>query len=58
MIDEIERSGARIDSIDVSQEGDRRRLELDLALPRDVAAPRLVARIAEVPYVADVRWSD
>jgi len=58
VIDEIERSGARIDSIDVSQEGDRRRLELDLALPRDVAAPRLVARIAEVPNVADVRWSD
>ena len=58
VIDEIERIGARIDSIDVSQEGDRRRLELDLALPRDLAAPRLVARIADVPNVADVRWSD
>jgi putative Mg2+ transporter-C (MgtC) family protein len=58
VIDEIERIGARIDSIDVSQEGDRRRLELDLALPREVAAPRLVALIADVPNVADVRWSD
>ena len=58
VIDEIERIGARIDSIDVSQEGDRRRLELDLALPREVAAPRLVARIADVANVADVRWSD
>jgi len=58
VIDEIERIGVRIDSIDVSQEGDRRRLELDLALPRDLAAPRLVARIADVPNVADVRWSD
>ncbi len=58
VIDEIERAGARIDSIDVSQEGERRRLELDLALPRGVAAPRLVALIADVPSVADVRWTD
>ena len=58
VIDEVERAGARIDSIEVSQEGDRRRLELDLALPRGVAAPRLVARIADVPSVADVRWTD
>jgi putative Mg2+ transporter-C (MgtC) family protein len=56
LIDEVERSGARITSIEVSQEGDRRRLELDLALPRDLAAPRLVARIADVPSVVDVRW--
>ena len=56
LIDEVERAGARITAIEVSQEGDRRRLELDLALPRDLAAPRLVARIADVPNVADVRW--
>jgi putative Mg2+ transporter-C (MgtC) family protein len=56
LIDEVERAGARISSIDVSQEGDRRRLELDLSLPRDLAAPRLVARIADVPHVAAVRW--
>jgi putative Mg2+ transporter-C (MgtC) family protein len=58
VIDELERVGARIDSIDVSQEGERRRLELDLALPRGVAAPRLVALIADVSSVADVRWTD
>jgi putative Mg2+ transporter-C (MgtC) family protein len=56
LIDEIERAGARITAIEVSQEGDRRRFELDVALPRDLAAPRLVARIADVPNVADVRW--
>jgi putative Mg2+ transporter-C (MgtC) family protein len=56
LIEEVERSGARIDSIDVSQEGDRRRLAFALALPRELAAPRLVARIADVPHVADVRW--
>jgi putative Mg2+ transporter-C (MgtC) family protein len=58
LIDEIERAGARIAAIEVSQEGDRRRLQLDLALPRGVAAPRLVARIADVPNVVDVRWAD
>jgi putative Mg2+ transporter-C (MgtC) family protein len=58
VIDEIEHAGIRIDSIDVSQEGDRRRLELGLTLPRGVAAPRLVAQIADVASVADVRWAE
>jgi hypothetical protein len=58
VIDEIERAGARIGSMDVSQEGDRRRLELELELPRDTPAPRLVARIADVEHVVEVRWSD
>jgi putative Mg2+ transporter-C (MgtC) family protein len=58
VIDELERIGARIDSMEVSQEGDRRRLELDLALPRDTLPARLVASIADVEHVAEVRWSD
>jgi len=58
VIDEIEAAGARIAAIGVSQEGDRRRLELDVALPHTVPAPRLVARIADVENVADVRWAD
>ncbi|HYX88303.1 MAG TPA: MgtC/SapB family protein [Gaiellaceae bacterium] len=58
VIDEVERAGARIDAIEVSQEGERRRLEFDLALPHGLAAPGLVGRIAEVMHVADVRWSD
>ena len=58
LLDEIERSGARVTALELSQEGDRRRLELDLALPRELPAPRLVARLADVPNVADVRWAD
>jgi putative Mg2+ transporter-C (MgtC) family protein len=58
VIDEIEHAGARINSVEVSQEGDRRRLELDVVLPRDTPAPRLVARIADVENVAEVRWAD
>ncbi len=56
VIDEVVRTGVRISSITVGQDGDRRRLELDLALPRSLTAPHLVARIADVPDVADVRW--
>jgi putative Mg2+ transporter-C (MgtC) family protein len=58
VIDEIERAGGRISSVDVSQEADRRRLELDVVLPRDLPAPRLVARIADIDDVAEVRWTD
>ena len=58
VIDELERTGARIESIVVSQEGDRRLLEFDLALPRGVGAPMLVGRVADVPNVTDVRWTD
>jgi putative Mg2+ transporter-C (MgtC) family protein len=58
VIDEIESVGARIGGVDVSQEGDRRRLELDVVLPRDLPAARLVARIADVANVAEVRWTN
>ena len=58
VIDEIERAGARINSIEVSQEADRRRLALDVVLARDTPASRLVTRIADVENVAEVRWAD
>jgi putative Mg2+ transporter-C (MgtC) family protein len=58
LIDEIEKAGARIGSIEVTREGDRRRLEVDVILPRTLAAPHLVTRVADVPDVADVRWSE
>lgn len=58
VIDEIERAGARISAIEVSREGDRRRVEVLVILPRTLAAPHLVARVADVPEVGDVRWSD
>jgi putative Mg2+ transporter-C (MgtC) family protein len=58
VIDEVERSGARIEAIEVSQEGDRRRLELDVELPRDSGTAALVASVADVEEVVEVRWSD
>jgi putative Mg2+ transporter-C (MgtC) family protein len=56
VIDEVTHAGVRISSIAVALEGDRRRLELDVVLPKQVTAPHLVARVADVPDVADVRW--
>ena len=58
IIDEVERLGACISSLDVTQEGDRRRLELDVVLPRDTPIPRLVSHIADLENVAEVRWTD
>jgi uncharacterized membrane protein YhiD involved in acid resistance len=58
VIDAIEAAGVRIGSLEVSQEGDRRRLALDVVLPRDTQSTQLVARIADVDRVAEVRWDD
>jgi putative Mg2+ transporter-C (MgtC) family protein len=58
VIDEIERTGARIETIEVSQEGDRRRLELDVALPKSARPAGVVASVADVHEVLEVRWRD
>jgi len=58
VIDEVEGLGARLASLDVSQEGDRRRLELDVVLPRETNYTRIVARIADLENVLEVRWTD
>jgi putative Mg2+ transporter-C (MgtC) family protein len=57
VIDEIERLGAHISSLEVSQEGDRRTLEVDVALPRDTRPPKIVSQIASVENVTEVRWT-
>jgi putative Mg2+ transporter-C (MgtC) family protein len=57
-IDEVEKAGARIASLEVTQEGDRRRLEFDVVLPRDTPAARIVGRIADLENVVEVRWTD
>jgi hypothetical protein len=58
VIDEVERAGARISSLEVSQEADRRRLEFDVVLPRDTPPARIVAQIADLEDVVEVRWTD
>jgi hypothetical protein len=58
VIDEVERAGMRIESIDVSQEAERRRLALDVRRPPEVDPAQVVARVADVEHVAAVRWSE
>jgi putative Mg2+ transporter-C (MgtC) family protein len=57
VLDEVERAGVRIESVAVSQEGERRQLALDVRVPSEVNPARVVARVADVQDVAEVRWS-
>jgi putative Mg2+ transporter-C (MgtC) family protein len=58
LIDEVERLGLIVRSLDVSQEADRRLLELDVLMPRDTHPTRVVTQIADLEPVAGVRWAD
>jgi hypothetical protein len=58
VIDAVEATGARLDSLVVSQEGTRRRLELELVLPRNTHPPALVSQLAELDDVIEVQWTD
>jgi putative Mg2+ transporter-C (MgtC) family protein len=58
VVDEVERWGALVRTLEVSQEGDRRRLELEVVVPRERRSSDLVARIADVQDVAEVRWTE
>jgi putative Mg2+ transporter-C (MgtC) family protein len=58
VVTEVERLGARLDSLEISQEADRRNVELDVALPAGADMPGIVARLADVEDVLEVRWTD
>ena len=57
VIEAVERYG-RVVSLDVSQEGDRRGIAIDVALPGEQSSPRVVAAVAEIDGVLEVRWSE
>ena len=58
LITEVEQLGARLDSVEVSQEADRRNVLLDVALPAGADMAGMVARLADVEHVLEVRWTD
>ncbi len=58
LITEVERLGARLHSLEVSQEADRRNVLLDVELPHGADAPGVVAKLAEVEQVLGARWTD
>jgi putative Mg2+ transporter-C (MgtC) family protein len=57
VIEAIERQGGRVVSLDVAQEGDRRSIAVDLQLAAG-SAPAVVAGVAEIDGVLEVRWME
>jgi len=55
VIEAVERYG-RVVSLDVSQEGDRREIAVEIALQG--APPQVVAAVAEIDGVLEVRWME
>jgi len=58
VIEELERRGGRIETMELSQEADRRNLAFTLELPREHDAHEVVAGVADVEHVLEVRWAD
>lgn len=58
LIDEVERLGGRVKSLDISHEADRRTVLLDVTMPPRADAPRVIAQVGELDDVLEVRWTD
>ena len=54
----VEDLGGRVEAVEVSQEGDRRSVSLDVALPPGRRLPDVVTRVSDVEGVLEVRWMD
>jgi putative Mg2+ transporter-C (MgtC) family protein len=57
VIEVIERHAGRVVSMEVTQEGDRRSVVVDVQL-HESAAPFVVAGVADIDGVLEVRWED
>jgi putative Mg2+ transporter-C (MgtC) family protein len=57
VIEVIERYG-RVISLDVTQEGDRREIAIDVEVLGRMKPPQVVAAVAEIDGVQQVRWTD
>jgi putative Mg2+ transporter-C (MgtC) family protein len=58
LIEELEGLGARLQSLEVSHEADRRNVILDVTLPAKADAPTIVAKLSELEHVLEIRWTD
>jgi putative Mg2+ transporter-C (MgtC) family protein len=58
IIDAIERQRGRVVSLEVAQEGDRRSVAVDVELAGGGSAPAVVAGVAEIDGVLEVRWME
>ncbi len=58
LIEELERLGARLQTLEISHEADRRTVLLDVTLPPQADAPAIVARLSDLEHVLEIRWTD
>jgi putative Mg2+ transporter-C (MgtC) family protein len=58
LIEALEHVGARLQSLEVSHEADRRNVLLDVTLPPKADAPRIVAQLSDLEHVLEIRWTD
>jgi putative Mg2+ transporter-C (MgtC) family protein len=58
LVTEIERLGGRLQALEISHEADRRTVLLDVTLPPRTDLPNIIARLAEVEDVLEIRWTD
>jgi putative Mg2+ transporter-C (MgtC) family protein len=58
LVAEVERLGAKLHAFEVSQEGDRRTVLFDVALPPGVDPPAVIAKLADLDEVLEIRWTD
>ncbi|HEY8029188.1 MAG TPA: MgtC/SapB family protein [Gaiellaceae bacterium] len=59
ILEVIEERGARVISLEIAQEGDRRSVALDVELPHGgLNAPAIVAAVGDIDGVLEVRWTD
>jgi putative Mg2+ transporter-C (MgtC) family protein len=57
LIETIERHGGRVVSLDVAQEGDRRSVAVEVEMHKS-SAPTIVANVADIDGVLEVRWME
>lgn len=57
LIEGVERQGSRVVALEIAQEGDRRSVAIDVEMLQ-AAAPAIVAGIAEIDGVLEVRWTE
>jgi putative Mg2+ transporter-C (MgtC) family protein len=58
LIEQLEHLGARLQALEISHEADRRTVLLDVTLPPRADAPAIVAKLADVEGVLEIRWTD
>jgi putative Mg2+ transporter-C (MgtC) family protein len=58
LLDEVERLGGRVKSVEIGHDADRRTMRLDVRMPPAVDPPRVVAQVGELDGVLEVRWTD